>query len=301
MRAKNHREGKEALIFSLFKIKNMLVVILLVLFVSPLGYAKELLMASSYPIYYPLRYIAEGRFDVDVLVRSQADPHHYELKPDDMRRLQRARAFLYMGVERWEKRVAESLQKGKAYPLTQGLTLIRAGKSLDPHLWLSPKAYISLVENIQRALSQIDPSGTEYYKKRTGEYVELLKALDGEYRNVLSTCKNKTLVITHLSAVYLGRDYGLEIVGLRGLHAEEEPKPSEVMRMVERAKRAQVKAVFVELGYEEKLARRIAQEVGARVLPLNTSLFPEEKEEDYFSIMRRNLLRLSEGLACQKR
>ncbi len=278
----------------------MRAILFLVLLIS-LSYAKDYLLASSYPMYYPLKYIADDRFEVDVLIKSQADPHHYELKPDDMRRLQRVRAFFYLGLEGWERRVANTVGKDRAYSLAQGLTLMRAGKHYDPHLWLSPKAYMGVVENIQKVLSQLDPAGSEQYKKRASEYMERLKALDSEYKSLLSACKTKTLVITHLSTAYLGRDYGLETVGLRGIHAEEEPKPSEVKRMVERAKRAKAGVVFAELGQDEKLAKRIAQEVGAKVLPFNSSLFPEGRNDDYFSIMRRNLERLSEGLECQRR
>ncbi|MEJ7622169.1 MAG: metal ABC transporter substrate-binding protein [Aquificaceae bacterium] len=279
----------------------MLVIFLTVLLIFTFGYTKDLLMASSYPIYYPLKYLAGDRFEVDVLIKSQADPHHYELKPDDVRRLQRARAFLYLGLEGWERKVANKMGKGRAYSLAQNLTLIRAGKHYDPHVWLSPKAYMGVVENIQKVLSQLDPAGSEQYKRRASEYMERLRALDKEYREVLSTCKTRTLVITHLSTAYLGRDYGLETVGLRGVHAEEEPRPSEVRRMVERARKAKAGVVFAELGQDERLARRVAQEVGARVLTFNSSLFPEERNDDYFSIMRRNLERLSEGLECQRK
>ncbi len=278
----------------------MRVLLFLVLLIS-LSYAKDYVLASSYPIYYPLRYIAGDRFEVDVLIKSQADPHHYELKPDDIRRLQGARAFLYLGLEGWERRVANTVGKDRAYPLAQGLMLIRVGRGYDPHLWLSPEAYMGVVENIQKVLSQLDPAGSEQYKRRANEYMERLRALDKEYTEVLSTCKTKTLVITHLSTAYLGRDYGLETVGLRGVHAEEEPRPSEVRRMVERARKAKAGVVFAELGQDERLARRVAQEVGARVLPFNSSLFPEERNDDYFSIMRRNLERLSEGLECKRK
>lgn len=276
----------------------MVAIVLLMLFLS-FSYAKEYILASTYPIYYPLRYIAGDRFEVDVLIRSQADPHHYDLKPDDMKRLQRAKAFFYLGVERWEQKLAERVQKGKAYALKGNIQFIKVGKSLDPHIWVSPKAYIPLVRNIYETLSYIDPSGSEQYKRRADEFIVKLTSLDEEYKKTLSTCKSKTLITTHLSTEYLGRDYGLEVVGLRGVHAEEEPKPSEVKRLMEKVKTAQVKVIFAELGHDERLARRIAQEANAKVLIINTSLFPEEKTDDYFSIMKRNLKRLSEGLHCQ--
>ena len=266
-----------------------------------LSFAKDLLLASTYPIYYPLSYMAGERFSVDVLIKTQADPHHYELKPSDIRRLQSARAFFYLGIEGWERKIAQRLPKEKAYSLNKNIDFIKVGKSSDPHLWMSPKAYTKLVENIKDALISLDPSYAGYYRDRYEEFMKKLKGLEEEYDKVLSSCKNRTLIITHLSVLYLGRDYRLEVVGLRGMHAEEEPKPSEIKGMVEKARKAGVKYIFYEIGYDEKLVKTIASQVGANIIPINTSLFPEKQEDDYFSIMRRNLNKLAEGLNCMGR
>lgn len=279
----------------------MVVLIFLLFFMSSLSLAKDLLLASTYPIYYPLSYIAGDRFNVDVLIKTLGDVHHYELKPADLKKLQGAKAFFYLGVEKWERKIADRLPKGKSYSLDKNINFIYVGKQKDPHLWLSPKAYAKMVENIKEALTKLDPSASEYYQKRYEEFIQNLKQLDNEYSKFLANCQKRTIIITHLSALYLGRDYNLEVVGLRGLHAEEEPKPSEMREMVEKAKKAGVKYVFYELGHDEKLARRIAKEIGANVISINTSLFPEDKQDDYFSIMRKNLRRLGEGLNCQAR
>ncbi|MCX8060119.1 MAG: metal ABC transporter substrate-binding protein, partial [Aquificaceae bacterium] len=212
-------------------------------------------------------------------------------------KLRHASAFVYLGVEGWERQLAS--RATKALPLHRGINFLKVGRHQDPHVWLSPKAYQALVENLTQTLIDLDRAGEGHYRKKGEEFLKGLRLLEEDYRKVLSTCQDRVLVTTHLSTAYLGRDYGLEVVGLRGVHAEEEPRPSEVKKMAEKIKQARVKTLFHEKGHEEKLARRLAEEVGAKVLPLNTSLFPEEKGDDYFSIMRRNLKRLAEGLHCQ--
>lgn len=285
----------------MLKFKSMLRLLLLLLLIVSFSLSKELILASTYPIYYPLRYMADGRFDVDVLIKTKTDPHHYELKPEDARKLQKAKALFYLGVEAWEERLIRGPLKGKAIPLSVGMDLIKVNRYADPHVWMSPKSYISLVERVRDSLIKVDPSGSEHYRKKAEELINLLRNLDQEYKRVLDSCKSRTVVITHLSLLYLGRDYSLEVVGLRGLHAEEEPRPSEVRKMVEKARNAGVKAVFYEIGHDERLAKRLAKEIGAKTLPLNTSLFPENAQDDYISIMRKNLRSLSEGLSCQIR
>ncbi len=274
--------------------------LLFVLFFFLTAYAKERLIASTYAIYYPLSHMAGSFYEVELLIKAQADVHHYELKPTDMRRLLQSKAFFYLGVEPWEQKVAKSLPRDKGFPLSQGLELIQVGRSYDPHVWLSPRAYIKLVERLRDSLIRLDPPRREEYIKRAEEYIKRLKSLDEEFSRTLSTCRIRLVVITHASLGYLARDYGLEMVGLRGVHAEEEPKPSEVRAIIERAKKAGVRFVFYELGHDRGLAQRFAGELSARVLPINTSLVPEAEGDDYFSIMRRNLKRLSEGLECRQ-
>ncbi|MFN3947704.1 MAG: metal ABC transporter substrate-binding protein [Aquificaceae bacterium] len=276
----------------------MIGIFLILFFTFNLSFAKDLLLSSTYPVYYPLSYMAGDKFSVDTLIKTQADPHHYELKPSDIRRLQSAKAFFYLGIEGWERKIARRLPKDKTYALNKNIDFIKVGKHSDPHLWMSPRAYAKLVENIRDALISLDPSSADHYRKRYEEFMKELKGLDEEYAKALSSCRNRILIITHLSVLYLGRDYRLEVVGLRGVHAEEEPKPSEIRNMIERARKAGVKYIFYEMGYDEKLVKTIANQVGAKIISINTSLFPEKEEDDYFSIMRRNLSRIAEGLNC---
>ncbi|MFN7065326.1 MAG: metal ABC transporter substrate-binding protein [Aquificaceae bacterium] len=279
----------------------MALFLLLFLLTLSVTNAKELLIASTYPIYYPLSYIAGEGFRVDLLVKTQADPHHYEPKPSDLRKLQSARAFLSLGVETWEMGIVKRLPKEKSYSLAKGINLIRVGNNADPHIWMSPKAYAKLVENIRDVLIGLDSSNADYYRGRYEEFMKSLRALDEEYGKVLSSCESRTIIITHLSLLYLGRDYRLEMVGLRGVHAEEEPRPSEIRRIVDKARETKARYLFYEIGQDEKLVKAIAKEVGAKIVPINTSLFPEKGGDDYFSIMRRNLNRLAEGLVCPRR
>lgn len=272
--------------------------VILSLLLLGFGFSKEVITVSIYPLYYPTKWIAGERFEVDVLIRSQADPHHYELRPADIKKLSQSKAFFYLGVEAWERRLTKSV-KTPSYALLDRTGLLKVGAYIDPHVWMSPRSYMALVESITKALANIDPKGKSYYTAKKEEFIRGLKQLDEEYAKVLKSCKHRTLVSTHTSLNYLGRDYGLEVVGLRGVHAEEEPRPSEVRTMVERLKKAGVKSLFHEIGHDKALAEGIARQVGAKTFPLNTSLFPEEPKDDYFSIMRRNLRSLSQGLNCQ--
>ncbi len=266
-----------------------------------LGFARQELkiMPTTYPIYYPLKYMTEGIHQVDVLISTPADPHHHEIKPKDLVKLKQADYVFLIGLEKWERQIERQVNKAKLVPLYKDIDLIKFRGIPDPHVWVSPRTYLALVTNIYNALINIDKQNEHIYKARFEQYINELKALDNGYKSTLAKCKTKVIVTTHLSASYLARDYNLEAAGFRGLHAEEEPKPSQLKKLIDVLKTKKVSAIFIEPGQDKKVAEKIAKEVNAQVLVLNTSLYPEKPNDDYFSIMKRNLESLKKGLQCQ--
>ncbi|ADC88932.1 periplasmic solute binding protein [Thermocrinis albus DSM 14484] len=268
--------------------------LILLLFSSFLTFAKGLLLATTYPIYYPLKFIAYPERNVDVLINTRTDPHHYELRPTEVKKMLSADYVFTLGLEPWERSL-----KGRVVKVGNVRGLISYGRQQDPHLWLSPKTYIYLVENLCRQLKETDPSRQVVYEKRCKTYLQKLEELDKLFQNTLSRCRVRYLVSTHTAFAYLARDYQLINVGLRGVHAEEEPKPSELFKIIRLMKEKGVRAIYVEEGYDTTTARYIAEQVGAKVYFLNSSLYPSSPQDDYFSIMKRNLQQLKEGLECQ--
>ncbi len=263
-----------------------------------LGAQKLYLMATIYPVYYPLKYMAGDVHQVDLLINNPVDPHHYELKPKDVNRLRQADFVFMLALEGWERQIERHIPKRKLVSLYMGINLIKFKGEPDPHVWVSPKTYKVLVSNLHKKLVEIDPVRESHYMAKFREYMSQLERLDSEYGKVLGTCRIKVIVTTHLSTRYLARDYHMEFTGLRGMHAEEELKPSELKKLLDTIKSKGVKTIFVELGYDEGIARRIAHQVNAKVMRLNTSFFAEKSNDDYLSIARRNLETLKKGLEC---
>ncbi len=262
------------------------------------GAQKLRLMATIYPVYYPLKHMAGDVHQVDLLINAPMDPHHYELKPKDVSRLRQSDYVFMLALEGWERQIEGRIPKEKLIPLYKDMNLIKLKGQVDPHVWVSPKTYKVLVSNIHKKLVEIDPARESHYNAKFREYMSQLERLDSEYEKVLSACKVRVIVTTHLSTGYLARDYRLESAGLRGTHAEEELRPSELKKLIDIMKSRGVKTIFLEPGQNEGIAQRIANQVNAKVMRLNTSFFAEKPDDDYLSIARRNLDNLKKGLEC---
>jgi zinc transport system substrate-binding protein len=272
----------------------MRTLLFLLLLLFSFALPRELLMATTYPIYYPLLYLAGGLYEVKVLISTKTDIHHYEPKPQDLRNLKEAKHIFALGLESWERKLP--VPKERLFLLNQNLPLIDD----DPHIWMSPKSYQAVVAHLYKALLKMDPKNQNIYERKYIEFSKRLKDLDGKYRQSLSQCKNRWLVSTHLSLRYLARDYGLRAEGLRGVHGEEEPKPSELFRLITLMKKESIKSLFVEEGYQGKAVLKVQRETAAKIYTINTSLYPTKERDDYFSIMERNLSAFAEGLDCKR-
>jgi zinc transport system substrate-binding protein len=93
--------------------RNLLLLLLLFSFALP----RELLMVTTYPIYYPLLYLAGELYDVKVLISTRTDVHHYEPKPQDLRNLKEAKHVFTLGLESWERKLP--VPKERLYILNQ--------------------------------------------------------------------------------------------------------------------------------------------------------------------------------------
>jgi zinc transport system substrate-binding protein len=169
------------------KLRNMRILLFLLLLSFALS--RELLIATIYPIYYPLLYLAGELYDVKVLISTGTDVHHYEPKPQDLKNLREAKYIFTLGLESWERKLP--VPKERLYLLNQNLPLI----GNDPHIWMSPRSYQVVVDNLYKVLLKIDPKNQNIYERRYREFSKRLKDLDEKYRQSLEPMQKQMACI----------------------------------------------------------------------------------------------------------
>ena len=157
---------------------------------------------------------------------------------------------------------------------------------------------------IAQALSSIDPENGDHYRGNAVSYNERLQALDRKYREALATCRHHTLVMGgHSAFSYLARRYGLEEIPLYGVSADAQPTPRRLAEVVEIARDLKVRYIFFETLVSPKLARVVAEEIGAGTLVLNPGANMTKEQFDrgltFLSILEENLENLRKGLECE--
>jgi zinc transport system substrate-binding protein len=272
------------------------------------GSGKVKVAASFYPVYEFARAVGGDRIDALYMVPAGTEPHDWEPTPRHIQMLNEANLFIYSGagMEHWVDKTIQSLDN-KAIPVVEasaGFDLIKGAEGWDPHVWLDPLGVVHEVERIRDGLIKADPAGQATYEANASAYIAKLKALDQEFKAGLSQCGKQQFYTTHAAFGYLARRYRIDQHPIMGLTPDAEPKPRELAAIVADARQSGIKYIFFETLVSDKVAKMVAQEIGAKTLVLNPfeGLTAEEIKAgmDYLSVMRANLTNLKTAMECGK-
>lgn len=195
-----------------------------------------------------------------------------------------------------EEKMQDAAQETAAHDHAHG--------EFDPHIWMSPRNAVVMVENIRNALVAADPANADFYAANAAAYIEKLQQLDAEIRALVAEipAERRKLVTTHEVFGYFARDYGFEVVGSAlGAATTEaaDPGAGQIAALVEEIRAAGVPAIFVENVGNPALMARIAEEAGVKLAPplYTHGLGPAGSgAEDYIGMIRTNVQIIVEAL-----
>lgn len=148
----------------------------------------------------------------------------------------------------------------------------------DPHTWLSPKNGIAQAKVIADKLSEIDPANKDYYMDNYKEIEDELNAMIDEYTDKFASVDNKNFLVSHQAFGYLARDFGLTQNALTRLTSTEDADAKTLKDAVDKANELGINTIFYEMGGSDKSAKTIADEIGAKTVPLNTLEYATDEE-----------------------
>jgi zinc transport system substrate-binding protein len=247
------------------------------------------LVATTIPLATFSEMVGGDKVKVSVLVPPGTSPHTFEPTPSNLMEVENADLYIKngAGLEIWMGRIIQANEDMLAVDSSAGMDLIETtesedhahgadlddegadGKILtaDPHIWLSPKNAMIIVENICDGLMEVDPDNAEFYRNNRDEYLSRLRELDSELNSTFSKTSRKEFIVLHPAWSYFARDYGLVQVPI--LESEKEPGPRYLAEVVEVAREKNITTIFVDVNFNPKSAEIIAAEIDGIVVPLN--------------------------------
>jgi zinc transport system substrate-binding protein len=217
--------------------------------------------------------IGGDKVEVVVMVPPGASPHTYEVTPDQMTKLSKAKMYAKVGspVEFelvWMDKLIAVNNNMLVTDCSKGIGLIQSDDpdepGMDPHIWTSVSNVGIMVKNICEGLTQVDPASRAFYEKNRDTYLVKLGALDKDIRSTLDGVKNRSFIVFHPAFGYFARDYNLKQIAVE--QGGKEPDVGYIVRLIKEAKEYDISVVFVSPQYSTKSAEVIAKEIGGKVV-----------------------------------
>lgn len=258
--------------------------LLFILFTS-LAFAKPVVIVSILPQKTFVQKIAKDMADITLMVEPGNSPHSYEPKSSQMIAVSKADIYFSIGVEFenvWLEKIKSQNSNLKFINLSDNISKIaikhhthnhkenHAGKS-DPHIWTSPKNVEVMAYSIYKALIAIDPKNENFYKTNLDDFIREIRDTDTQIKEILKKTEPKTkFMVFHPSWGYFANEYNLKQIAVEV--EGKEPKPREIIKIINEAKKENIKVIFTQPEFSDKSAQIIAKEAGVvvkKISPLN--------------------------------
>nr|WP_298168749.1 zinc ABC transporter substrate-binding protein ZnuA [uncultured Pseudomonas sp.] len=257
--------------------------------------AEVRVLTSIKPLQLIAAAVQDGLGTPVVLLPPGASPHHYALRPSDVRNLREADLLYWIGadLESFLPRVLAGRSKPSvAVQDLAGMSLRHFGDShdahkeeghdehehhedhesaeaadehdhdhrpgtLDAHLWLLPANARVIAGKMAADLAAVDPANAARYQANAKAFGERLSALDTRLKKRLQGLKGKSYFVFHEAYDYFEAAYGLEHAGVFSIASEVQPGARHVAAMRERLQQAGPTCVFNEPPVAPRLSKTL--------------------------------------------
>ncbi|MDJ0870129.1 MAG: zinc ABC transporter substrate-binding protein [Myxococcota bacterium] len=252
---------------------------------------RPLVVVSVAPQRFLVKAVAGELARVEVMIPPGANPRSHEPTTGQLRALEEAALYVKVGhsnfpfEQAWLERLLAEVPGLPVVDASAGLSLPDG----DPHVWLAPRHAEHMAVQTASALERIFPGQRELLRRNLAAFRERVTELDREIERRLENLDGAEFFVFHPAWGYFAEAYGLRQVAIE--HEHKEPDPHELAELIERAKKAKARVIFVQPQFDPTSAKTVARETGARVEIL------DPLAEDWDANLRRAARALAEGLA----
>jgi len=254
--------------------------------------------------------------EVDALARPSQNPHDLEVRPSLMVKVRRADLFVLNGLEldTWAEVVVQGANNPAVAPggpgrvdCSRGIPVLevpatRVDRSMgdvhpagNPHYTLDPGMAPIVTGTILEGLARVAPQHRAAFERQRTAFLGRLDQAMARWRELMEPLKGAKIVVYHNDWTYLRARFGLAQTGTIEERPGIPPSPSHLARLIQQMKEDKVKVVVVEPWSDQKLAGRVAQEAGAKLVVLNAKLGAGGPDA-YIASTDANITALAQGL-----
>jgi zinc transport system substrate-binding protein len=256
--------------------------------------AEVKVLTSIKPLQLIAAAVQDGVAVPEVLLPPGASPHHYALRPSDVRKVQSVDLLYWIGpdMEGFLPRVLN----GRTLPSVAvqdlpGLKLRHFAEdsashedhdddgdehdhdhrpgTVDAHLWLSPHNARVIAARMAADLGAADPANAARYQSNLKGFNQRLDALDARLKTRLTGIAGKPYFVFHEAFDYFEDNYGLKHAGVFAVAAEVQPGAQHVAAMRTRLQAVGKTCVFSEPPLRPRLAETLVAGLPVKLAELD--------------------------------
>jgi ABC-type Zn uptake system ZnuABC Zn-binding protein ZnuA len=270
-----------------------------------------------------VRQVAGDRIEQTVLIPPGVDEHGFQPSPQDIAKAAQADLIFIngAGLETFiEKMIQSAGENVRVIEVSEGIELQEGPghededeldeeeatedehEEGDPHVWTDPTNVILWVNNIEEALSEIDPANAKVYRDNAEQYRQQLRELDTWILEQVDLIpqENRKLVTDHTVFTYFANRYGFEQVGaiIPGYSTLSQPSAQEMAALEDTIREYGVPAIFVGNTVNPSLSERVAQDTQTELVYILTGSLSDRDGPGatYLEYMRYNVQAIVEAL-----
>lgn len=247
--------------------------------------AADLKVAVLHPLLGDLaRQIGGDAVEVVDLIGPNGDPHHFEPRPENLKKADGAALYLVagMGLEGYLPKLrtiianrAILVEVGATLPALQGSgdenhdhdSATDHAHEIDPHWWHSIDRFRRALGIVTEAMVTAAPADEARFRKNAAAYRAGLDELERwAKRRIASIPRDKRQLATaHAAFNYFCKDFGFTAHPVQGLNREQMPDPAQLATLVATLKKDQVAAIFPERESNPKILKTLTQDTGIQL------------------------------------
>ena len=286
------------------------ITILFLLNASSLAAEGKLTIGVSLHAYYSwVENIVGDSAEVVTIIAEGSDPHSYQPRPEDIRKINGLDAIVIngMGHDDYIKPMIKAagnknlrvIDPHKGVPLIPSHQEIydfektdkKQKISYNSHTYIAINGAVQQIYNIADELAKLSPENSDRFRQNARSYTKSLrKMLAAALQKINSTKPDNVRIATvHDGYAYLLSELGIEVRAVIQPRHGIEPSPRQLQDTIKRIQKANVNVLFGELDYRKKYVAIIFDETGCRIYQLSHVSNGPYSKDKFASDMKKNL------------
>jgi zinc/manganese transport system substrate-binding protein len=255
--------------------------------------------------------------EVDALARGNQNPHDLEVRPSLMIKVRHADLLVINGLEGdpWVEVVIQGANNPKVGPgapgrvdASEGILVLdvpktRMDRSMgdvhpigNPHYTPDPGMAPTVTANILNGLVRVAPQHRATFERNRQAFLGRLEQAQARWTAALTPAKGAKVVVDHALWAYFLSRFGL----VQAAAIEERPgipaSPAHVAKVIQVIKDERIKVIMTVPWGDRKLAARIGEESGAKVVAMAPAVGAVKGANSYIDTVDYNVKMLAEAL-----